>query len=73
MDTPIYWDEWGETYRLSDLKELALDETNRHLGDTPGERLDNITTILGRKKFQKFSDNDTDMELLIEFVRENLG
>lgn len=73
MDTPIYWDEWGETYRLSDLKELALDGTNRHLGDTPGERLDVITRILGRKKFQKFSDNDTDMELLIEFVRENLG
>lgn len=73
VDTPIYWDEWGETYRLSDLKELALDGTNRHLGDTPDERLDHITRILGRKKFQKFSDNDTDMELLIEFVRENLG
>ena len=73
VDTPIYWDEWGETYRLSDLKELALDETNSHLGDTPDERLDVITRILGRKKFQKFSDNDTDMGLLIEFVRENLG
>ena len=73
VDTPIYWDEWGETYRLSDLKELALDETNSHLGDTPDERLDVITRILGRKKFQKFSDNDNDMEMLIEFVRENLG
>ena len=73
VDTPIYWDEWGETYRLSDLKALALDGTNSHLGDTPDERLDVITRILGRKKFQKFSDNDTDMELLIEFVRENLG
>ena len=72
IDTPIYWDEWGETYRLSDLKELALDGTNSHLGDTPGERLDVITRILGRKKFQKFSDDDNDMELLIEFVRENL-
>ena len=72
MDTPIYWDEWGETYRLSDLKELALDGTNSHLGDTPGERLDVITRILGRKKFQKFSDDSNDMGLLIEFVRENL-
>ena len=72
VDTPIYWDEWGETYRLSDLKELALDGTNSHLGGTPDERLDVITRILGRKKFQKFSDNDTDMELLIDFVRENL-
>ena len=73
VDTPIYWDEWGETYRLSDLKELALDGTNSHLGDTPDKRLDNVVRILGRKKFQKFSDDDNDMEMLIEFVRENLG
>ena len=72
IDTPIYWDEWGETYRLSDLKALALDGTNSHLGDTPDERLDHITRILERKKFQKFSDDDNDMKLLIEFVRENL-
>ena len=72
IDTPIYWDEWGETYRLSDLKALALDGTNSHLGDTPDERLDNITTILGKGKFKKFSDDDNDMKLLIEFVRENL-
>lgn len=72
MDTPIYWDEWGETYRLSDLKELALDETNRHLGDTPDERLDHIVRILGKEKFNRFSDDDNDMNLLIEFVRENL-
>ena len=50
-----------------------MDGTNSHLGDTPGERLDNIVRILGREKFQKFSDDDDDMELLIEFVRENLG
>ena len=59
--------------RLSDLKELALDGMNSHLGDTPDKRLDNVVRILGRKKFQKFSDNDNDMELLIEFVRESLG
>ena len=72
IDTPIYWDEWGETYRLSDLKALALDGTNSHLGDTPDKRLDNVVRILGRKKFQRFSDDDNDMKLLIEFVRENL-
>ena len=73
VDMPIYWDEWSETYRLSDLKEQALDGTNSHLGDTPDKRLDNVVRILGRKKFQRFSDDDNDMELLIEFVRENLG
>lgn len=72
IDTPVYWDDWGETYRLSDLKEIALDETNSDLGDTPDERLDSMVRILEKEKFNKFSDDDNDMELLIEFVRENL-
>ena len=50
-----------------------MDGTNSHLGDTPDERLDHITRILERKKFQRFSDDDNVFKLLIEFVRENLG
>lgn len=57
---------------MSDLKEIALDETNSDLGDTPDERLDSMVRIFEKEKFNKFSDDDNDMELLIEFVRENL-
>ena len=72
VDIPVFWDDSGETYRLSDLQELAIDNGNSDLGKTPTERLDGIVAILEKAKFHRFSDKTEDMEKLLDFVRENL-
>ena len=72
VDIPVFWQNWGETYRLSDLKELAIDNSNSHLGKTPMERLDSMVAILEKAKFHRFSDKAEDMDKLLDFVRENL-
>ena len=72
VDIPVFWDDYGETYRLSDLKELAIDSSNSDLGKTPMERLDSMVAILEKAKFHRFSDKTEDMEKLLDFVRENL-
>lgn len=72
IDTPIFWDKYyGEMYRLSDLRELALSDGYNEFGKTPIERLKNIIKTLEESDLYKIYDNEKDLVKIINFIIKN--